>query len=657
MKTSAWLSFGFLKTLDKATARVLFVSVAALIIEARPAAAQAPDVTIDGATVTSTTATISGTVNPHGLAAGFHVVYGLTVAYGSSGYYAPIPPASSPVVVSNKLTGLSANTTYHCQLVASNSAGIGSSTDMTFTTFASLAPVVTVDGASDITSTNAKVFGTVNPNGSETGYFVQWGTTPAYGGGGPVGSLPAQIGVVAVTNMALGMSPSTTYHYRLAATNAEGTGYSGDLTLTTLEAPPPPPPPPPTVATGPTTAVTATNATITGSVNPNGSPATYYFQWGVSTAYGNVTPTVSLPGANTTSYVSEGLTGLTPATTYHYRLVATNSAGSTNGADQAFNTPGLITIDGHTFTYTATNGAVTILGYSGPGGNVTIPGAIDGLPVTALGNSAFSSPPLPSTLLTGVTIPDTITSIGDMAFYQSTSLTNIAIPDSVTNLGDSAFTFCMNLQNLTIGSGITTIRGGGDRSMYGTFMGCGSLTRIAIPDNVTNIGNGPIHLGGSLGAFYGCQSVTNVVIGKGLTFLGVGAFSYCTSLIGVYFKGDAPIPGVNMFGEDIFHVDDLATAYYLPGTTGWGTNYAGLPTALWNPQAQSGTGGFAGGTNPFGFNIAGTPGIPIVIEACTDLSTGSWVLLQSCTLTNGLIYFSDLGWTNFPARFYRIRSP
>jgi hypothetical protein len=58
--------------------------------------------------------------------------------------------------------------------------------------------------------------------------------------------------------------------------------------------------------------------------------------------------------------------------------------------------------------------------------------------------------------------------------------------------------------------------------------------------------------------------------------------------------------------------------------------------------------------NRFGFNITGTAGIPIVVEAS---STGLWAPLQSCTLTNGLIYFSDPQWTNYSSRFYRIRSP
>src|SRR5437867_3611557 len=174
------------------------------------------------------------------------------------------------------------------------------------------------------------------------------------------------------------------------------------------------------------------------------------------------------------------------------------------------------------FTYTNTNGTITITGYTGPGGDVAIPAAIDGLPVTG---------------------------IGDSAFYGLTNLTGITIPDSVTNLGDAAFAACVNLAHLAIGKGITAIKGGYeqgyDKATWGTFMWCSSLTRLAIPDNVTKIGDGITHLGGALGAFYGCSGLTNVTIGKGLAYLGAGAFNYCNNLAGVYFQGNAPTLGID----------------------------------------------------------------------------------------------------------------
>jgi hypothetical protein len=103
--------------------------------------------------------------------------------------------------------------------------------------------------------------------------------------------------------------------------------------------------------------------------------------------------------------------------------------------------------------------------------------------------------------------------------------------------------------------------------------------------------------------------------------------------------------------------DDYATVYYLPGTTGWGTTFGGRPTVLWNPQFQTGAPTFGVQNNQFGFTVSGTTNIPIVLEATTALARPLWVNLQTCTLTNGSIYFSDPTWTNYPNRFYRIRSP
>jgi hypothetical protein len=67
--------------------------------------------------------------------------------------------------------------------------------------------------------------------------------------------------------------------------------------------------------------------------------------------------------------------------------------------------------------------------------------------------------------------------------------------------------------------------------------------------------------------------------------------------------------------------------------------------------------GFGVRTNRFGFNITGTTNIPIVVEACTNLASASWTSLLSGALINGSIYFSDPQWTNYPTRFYRLRSP
>jgi hypothetical protein len=99
----------------------------------------------------------------------------------------------------------------------------------------------------------------------------------------------------------------------------------------------------PAASTGAAGAVTATSATLNGTFNPNGEPTTYFFQYGPTKAYGSQTPTQGPTAAvKKSTPASAGVSGLTPATTYHYRLVATNASGTRQGRDRTFTTLGLI---------------------------------------------------------------------------------------------------------------------------------------------------------------------------------------------------------------------------------------------------------------------------------------------------------------------------
>jgi len=238
-----------------------------------------------------------------------------------------------------------------------------------------------------------------------------------------------------------------------------------------------------------------------------------------------------------------------------------------------------------------------------------------------------------------------------LLFCPQGKLGSYIIPDSVLVIGLGAFLNCSNLAGITIGNNVAYIA-------TWAFEGCSGLTRLSIPESVTNIDNAPYGKGVYGGLLYGCSSLTNVVVGKGLSYLGIGGFFGCSNLLSVYFKGDAPTPGTLIpGGAFVFGYDSPATVYYLPRTRGWGSAYAGQPAVLWNPQVQTGDPSFGVRLNSFGFNITGTADIPLVIEACTNLVDGEWAPLQSCTLTNGLLYFSDAQWRNRQSRLYRIRSP
>ena len=95
----------------------------------------------------------------------------------------------------------------------------------------------------------------------------------------------------------------------------------------------------PTAITGPVSAVGPTSATASGTVNPNGQSTSWYFEYGTSTSYGKKTSSKSAGSGGANVQVSGVLTGLSPSTTYHYRLVAANGGGTTRGGDGIFTTP------------------------------------------------------------------------------------------------------------------------------------------------------------------------------------------------------------------------------------------------------------------------------------------------------------------------------
>src|SRR5881397_3805291 len=102
----------------------------------------------------------------------------------------------------------------------------------------------------------------------------------------------------------------------------------------------------PTAITGPVSSVGATSATVTGTVNPGGVATTWYVEYGTSTGYGSQTAPTSAGSGTADKAVSVSLTGLAQGTTYHYRVVATSTAGTSRGSDGLFTTlafPGVVT--------------------------------------------------------------------------------------------------------------------------------------------------------------------------------------------------------------------------------------------------------------------------------------------------------------------------
>jgi hypothetical protein len=306
-----------------------------------------PDLTTGEAnTVRRTTASLSGNVQPVGgdvTACRFE--WGPTSSYGHEAPCDQATPIGGPLDVSTGLTGLTPGTTYHYRLVAENAQGPNWGADQTFTT--PFVDQVETAAASSVSRTGATLNGSLSPDGVDTHYYFEWGTDTSYGHAAPASpgtdAGSGNSSAPAVTTIS-GLSFGTTYHYRLVASNTEGTEYGKDLSFHTVEA----------VAgakTLPASEVAPQRATLNGELDPEGQATTFYFEWGPTAAYGNVTATAPGapvgPGTGSTP-VTAPIEGLNPYTEYHYRLVATNGIGTTHGDDEVLTTspPALPAISG-----------------------------------------------------------------------------------------------------------------------------------------------------------------------------------------------------------------------------------------------------------------------------------------------------------------------
>jgi plastocyanin len=192
-------------------------------------------------------------------------------------------------------------------------------------------PIVTTKPATLIASFSARLNGSLNPHGLPTTFHFQYGTTTSYGlttpprsrSGNTPQNVSASIG---------GLMPSRLYHFRIVASNARGTRFGADRTFTTLS-----PTGLPIVRTDAATNVASHSATLNGLLNPHGLSTTVSFQYGLTTNYGSTTP-VQTQAGNTYRAIRANITGLIANRTYHFRIRATNMAGTRFGRDRTFTT-------------------------------------------------------------------------------------------------------------------------------------------------------------------------------------------------------------------------------------------------------------------------------------------------------------------------------
>jgi hypothetical protein len=299
-----------------------------------------PDAATEKATkLTRTSAQLSGTLNSNGLAAQYFFQWGTTSALGSS--TPPVPFSGAQQTAISTLGELTAGSTYFFRIVAENANGQSYGVTKQFVTPPAVDKLSTGPVAAVLPEA-ATLTGSLAPNGFDTHYVFEFGGTTSYGNSspGPPGiDAGAAKGTAPAETALTGLTPNTTYHYRLVASNSFGTTFGADQQFTTSG--------PPRITTKPATGIGHETATINAEVNPDQLETTYRFEYGQTTEYGTETPLggKGIGKGATAVPVSAALTGLEVGVTYHYRVTATNSAGTRVTPDRTFTTvpPALIT--------------------------------------------------------------------------------------------------------------------------------------------------------------------------------------------------------------------------------------------------------------------------------------------------------------------------
>jgi hypothetical protein len=626
-------------------------------------------------------------------------------------------------------------------------------------------PQVSTLPATGVSTNSATLNGTVNPVGWSTTAWFQWGATTNYGNLTSVTALGSEAAALPLFAPLDGLTPMVTYHFRVAATNNYGLAYGSDQSFTTLVLP--------EVSTLPARSISTNSATLNGTVNPNGWPATAWFEWGATTNYGNLTSVTALGSGATALPLSASLAGLTLYVTYHFRVVATNDYGLVCGSDQSFTvrSGAVLPFDTNWFSLgLGMNGIVNALAVRGTnlyaGGYFAAAGGVpanniakwDGSAWSALGSGLNGMVSALAVSGTNLYAGGEFTTAGGVsanfiakwdgsawsalgsgisASYPSEVLalavsgTNLYVGGRFTVAGGAPGNYIAKWDGSTwsaLGSGMNNqvnalavvgtnlYAGGAFTYAGGVFANCiakwdGNAWSALVPGTWTQgppgsilalaVSGTDLYAGGAWTVFYDSGASGEYVNGHIAKWNG-SAWSSLWSLspAGTPWVNALAVSGTNLYAGGYFTTADGAPGSYIAkwdGSTwsalGSGTDQyvtalaadglgrlfvggafslagnnespyvaeailGGAPTPeVSNPLILTSGPRFGVQSNAFGFIISWATNLPVVVEACTNLANHSWSPVQTNALAGGWSYFSDPQWTNYPGRFYRVRSP
>ncbi len=290
--------------------------------------------TLDASGIYCAGGTLNGTINANGLSVDSFFDYGPTTSYGTSVAGTPANiTGTTPTPVSTVIS-MPPSTTWHFRLRGVTSAGLTVyGNDLTITSEGPGAAQALTLPATFIASYTATLNGSVYAACNSTTVTFEYGLTDSYGSTITADQSPVSGSTwEAVSAPVGGLEINTVYHYRVVASNSEGTVYGADQVFETGAAPP-------DVITYPASNIGNFSARLNGSADANNQNSTITFEYGLNTSYGSIVSAV--PGIVTgdvPTVVYADIAGLAYNTTYHFRIVGQNPAGTNYGSDQFFTT-------------------------------------------------------------------------------------------------------------------------------------------------------------------------------------------------------------------------------------------------------------------------------------------------------------------------------